>query len=92
MRAFLAGAGMIAGLTLPIAIVHGLKAETSRPQYCLTEGWHFDAGPVRDQVIAQCLGKVAKERDADCRNLAAYGFAHEKEQIYQTCMDRPSRR
>ena len=58
MRALLALAGMVAGLMLPLGIIHHLQAEPTRAQFCLTEGWHFDAGLVRDQVVAQCLGKV----------------------------------
>ena len=58
MRAALAITGMVFGLLVGPAIIVGAQSESSRPQYCITEGWHFDAGPVRDQVIAQCLGKV----------------------------------
>ena len=50
-------AGLVAGLILPVAILQHLKAEPTKAQYCLTEGYHFDV-EVRDQVIGQCMGKV----------------------------------
>ena len=56
MKAILAAIGMVFGLLVGPAIFVHAQSESSRPQYCITEGWHFDAGPVRDQVIAQCLG------------------------------------
>lgn len=57
MRALLAVSGMVFGLLVgPLTFLHA-QAESSRPQYCIAEGWHFDAGPVRDQVIAQCMGR-----------------------------------
>ena len=57
MRAILAAIGMVIGLLVGPAIIIGAQSESSRPGYCITEGWHFDAGPVRDQVIAQCMGR-----------------------------------
>lgn len=57
MKVTLAAIGLIAGLMAPWAIFGHLRAEPTRAQFCLTEGWHFDP-PVRDQVIGQCMGKL----------------------------------
>ena len=58
MKTVVMAGGALLGLVLPVLVIGQLKAEPTKAQYCITEGWHFDAGPVRDQVIAQCLGKV----------------------------------
>ena len=58
MKTIVMAGGAVLGLVLPLLVFSGLKAEPTRAQYCLTEGWHFDNEPVRNLVIAQCMGKA----------------------------------
>lgn len=55
MRAMLLAGGAVLGLILPVVVFGQLKAEPTRAQYCLTEGWHFEAPAIRNLVIAQCM-------------------------------------
>jgi len=57
MKTVLMAGGAVLGLVLPMLVFSQLKAEPTRAQYCLTEGWHFEAEAVRNLVIAQCMGK-----------------------------------
>ena len=55
MRTILALVGMVTGLLIgPLTFLHA-RAEPTKAQYCLTEGWHYDNEPVRNLVIAQCM-------------------------------------
>lgn len=55
MSNLLALVGMVIGLLIgPLTFLHA-RAEPTRAQYCLTEGWHFEAPAIRNLVIAQCL-------------------------------------
>jgi len=53
----LALTGMVIGLLIgPLTFLHA-RAEPTRAQYCLTEGWHFEGETIRNLVIAQCMGR-----------------------------------
>jgi hypothetical protein len=68
----LAATSGIVALIATVSIMHGLTAQPRLPQAvlqtptdaqrCLSEGWHFEAGAIRDQVIGQCLELLRGER------------------------------